>query len=69
MTAQDLEISVVDDPETVGARGAVKLLLNEVLAPAHIDGIGASELNASARAAVACSIAPVRKPHPHVWSD
>lgn len=43
LTAQDLEISAVDDPETVGARGAVKLLLDEVLAPARIDRIASIE--------------------------
>lgn len=37
LTAQDLEISAVEEPESSGVRGAVKLLLDEVLAPARID--------------------------------
>ncbi|WP_223627083.1 ROK family protein [Microbacterium sp. EST19A] len=37
IAAQDLDISAIDDPDTAGARGALRLLLDEVLAPARID--------------------------------
>lgn len=46
LTAQDLEISAVEDPESIGVRGAVKLLLDEVLAPARIDRIASIEVPA-----------------------
>lgn len=37
IVAHDLEVSAADDPATAGVRGAVKLALEEVLAPARID--------------------------------
>jgi predicted NBD/HSP70 family sugar kinase len=49
VAAQDLDVSAVADPDTAGARGALRLLLDEVLAPARVDELARVALEEDAQ--------------------